>query len=259
MSSNENSAGNKHCISAEVIGGFMRGNAVFADIPFEQIHKRLFEGRIAILKNVFDPGLMTDFRHALRRWSAETPQYPHGKSMSLAPDENHHRRDEGVYKSAIAHIFHQYSFNNLDLLPSYIGEPAKSIGHAMLGLQNALAATEFGFSSTGMRFKVIHYPAGAGFLDRHVHQLEPQRVGLILSLARMGADTHLGGTRFQTPFGPVDTSLDHDIGDIIMFRYDIGHEVTLIDEGRALDWASEAGKWSVVLELRENYALSRPI
>ena len=259
MNSRENSTDNERSIRAEVIGGFMRASAVGADVPFEEIHNRLRDGRIVILKGVFKPELMIDFRHALRRWSTETPQYPHGKSMSLAPEENHHRRDEGVYKSAIAHIFHQYSFNNLDLLPSYVGEAAKLIGDAMLDLQNALAKTEFGFSPIGMRFKVIHYPSGAGFLDRHVHQLEPQRVGLILSLAQMGADTCVGGTRFRSPFGMIDTSLDHDIGDIILFRYDIPHEVTLIDDGQALDWASEAGKWSVVLELRENYALSRVV
>lgn len=237
----------------------MRDNAVCADVPLEEVHNRLLDGRVVILKGVFKPELMIDFRHALRRWSTDTPQYPHGKSMSLAPEENHHRRDEGVYKSAIAHIFHQYSFNNLDLLPSYVGESGKFIGDAMLDLQNAVAKTEFGLSTTEMRLKVIHYPSGAGFLDRHVHQLEPQRVGLILSLAQMGADTYFGGTRFRSPFGLIDTSLDHDIGDIILFRYDIPHEVTPIDEGQALDWASEAGKWSVVLELRENYALSKAV
>jgi hypothetical protein len=37
------------------------------------------------------------------------------------------------------------------------------------------------------------------------------------------------------------------------------HEVRAIDKDRTLDWNSEAGKWSVVLELRENYAFSRAV
>lgn len=259
MSINKYDVGDQSCIRAEVTGAFIRDGAICADASMVELRNRLLDGRIIILKGAFEPEPMIDFRCALRRWSANTPQYPHGKSMSLAPEENHHRRDEGVYKSAIAHIFHQYSFNNLDLLPPYVGDPAKLIGGAMLDLQNRLAKTEFSFSLDGMRFKVIHYPLGAGFLDRHVHQFEPQRVGLILSLAQTGTDTYPGGTRFQSPFGLIDTSLDHDIGDIILFRYDIPHEVTLVGEGHTSDWASEAGKWSVVLELRENYALSRAI
>lgn len=259
MNANKYSSADKDCCRAEVIDGSLRDGAICSDAPFEEIRSRLLEGRIVILKGVFKPEPMIDFRHALRRWSAETPPYPHGKSMNLVTEENHHRKDEGVYKSAIAHVFHQYSLNVLNLLPCYVAEPAKAIGGAMLDLQNAVANTHFNFSPNGMRFKVIHYPSGAGFLDRHVHQLEPQRVGLILSLAQMGSDTYFGGTRFQSPFGLIDTALDHDVGDIIMFRYDIPHEVTHIDEGYALDWASENGKWSVVLELRENYALSRAL
>ena len=235
------------------IKGALRNGKIVADASFAEIGGLLAHGRIVILKGVFDPGKMLAFRSALRRWSCENSQYPHGKSPSTTPEENFHRVDDGVYKSAIAHIFHQYGFNSLDRLESYVREPAKFIGAAMLELQNAVAGTNFDFSLTGMRFRVLRYPSGGGFLNAHVHELEPQRVGLILSLTRQGQDTQSGGTYFLTPFGQVDTSADHDIGDIALFRFDLPHGVSVIDSGQPLDWDSETGKWSVVLELRENY------
>jgi hypothetical protein len=133
------------------------------------------------------------------------------------------------------------------------------IGSLMLGLQNGVAKTDYTFSLTGMRFRVLDYPSGGGFLKRHAHQLEPQRVGLVLSLTRRGKDSHSGGTHFLTPFGQVDVAADHDIGDIILFRFDVPHSVSIVDEGQTLDWNSEAGKWSVVLELRENYYLTQAV
>jgi hypothetical protein len=242
-----------------LVKGFISNGAIGADVSFEELGRIIAEGRIVTLKGVFAPAAMLDFRRCVHRWSKETLQHPNGKSPRNSPEENYHRVDDGAYKSAIAHIFHQYGFNNLDRLPHYVGKPAKSIGNAMLELQNAVAKTNFTFSLTGMRFRILRYPSGGGFLNRHVHELEPQRIGLILSLSRLGMDIQSGGTRFLSPFGLVDTSADHDIGDVVLFRFDIPHDVTTIDEGRTLDWNSDGGKWSVVLELRENYYLTKAL
>ena len=46
------------------------------------------------------------------------------------------------------------------------------------------------------------------------------------------------------------------MGDIAMFRYDMKHAVPPVEPGGAIDWASDSGKWSVVLELRDTYLRS---
>jgi hypothetical protein len=163
-----------------------------------------------------------------------------------------------VIKSAIPHVFRQYGFNTPARLADYVGRPTLWIADLVLGLQNNVAGTSFDISLTGMRVKVLHYPAGGGFLTEHQHPFAPQRVGLITSLARIGTDFNTGGgTSFRTPFGHVDTTAQHDIGDIILFRYDLPHAVTPVDEGREIDWRSEVGKWSFVLDLRETHGLSQ--
>lgn len=234
----------------------LRDGEIVAEIAHEGIRQLVFAGQIVVLKGVFAAEEMTAYRKALMRWASETAAFPHGTSPGTFPDLNFHRRDDGVIKSICPHIFHQFGFNSIEKLEESVGTPSLAIAESLRGLQNGVAGTDFPLSLTSLRLKVLHYPSGAGFLTEHSHPIEPQRIGLIASLSRIGADVTSGATRFRTPFGLVDTSTAHDIGDVIIFRYDLPHEVTLVDEGRLLDWNSDAGKWSVVLELRETHALS---
>jgi hypothetical protein len=229
---------------------------IVPETAMPDIRRLVSEGRIVVLKDVFAPELMLEYRNALVRWSQETEMFPHGQSPSAFPEMNYHRIDDGTIQGVCPHIFHQFGFNTVKDLPDYIGRPSQRIAEDMASLQNGIAGTNFELSVTGLRLKVIHYPSGAGFLAQHTHPLEPQRIGLIASLSRLGEDVKTGAACFQTPSGRVDTTLYHDIGDVIVFRYDLPHEVTLSDEGETLDWKSSAGKWSVVLELRDTHARS---
>ena len=240
-----------------VLRGKVRDGAIHAEIPYAAIADLLAEGRVVILKGVFPPEELLAYRRAVTHWRDETPPYPHGQSPNLTPDVNYHRADTGEIPSAIPHIFHQYGFNTPGRLPDYVGLPTQRIAGLLLDLQNNVGGTQFDISLTGMRVKLLHYPVGGGFLQRHHHPLEPQRVGLIASLSRIGEDFRSGGTSFQTRFGPVDTLRDHDIGDVILFRYDLPHEVLPVDEDEAIDWPADTGKWSFVLDLRETHGLSQ--
>lgn len=233
-----------------------RNEQVSPEISYQDIAKLVSEGRIVILKKVFVAKMMRDYRKALLRWWSENPPYPHGISPSATPEANYHRIDDGTIKSVCPHIFHQIGFNNISTLKNYVGNLSSTIAETMCDIQNAVAGTQLKISLTGLRLKVIHYPSGGGFLAEHTHPIEPQRVGLIASASRLGKDVVSGGTLFLTPFGSVDTTAYHDIGDVILFRYNLPHAVTVVDEDKNLDWRSDAGKWSIVLELRETHALS---
>ena len=243
-------------ISPVLLKSSWRDGKIVSEASYEEIAGLLSEGKIVILKGAFEPGIMLEYRAALMRWTRDNATFPHGTSPSAFPDRNFHRIDDGVIKSVCPHIFHQFGFNTIGRLDDYIRKPSMDIAEPMRRLQNEVAGTDFPLSLTGVRLKILHYPSGGGFLAEHSHPLEPQRVGLIASLSRIGEDVRTGATCFLTPSGPVDTTDSHDIGDIIIFRYDLPHSVTTIDEDTTLDWNSAAGKWSVVLELRETHALS---
>lgn len=239
-----------------LVNCFRKDAKIVCEKSAREIGTLVSDGRIVILKGAFEPELMREYRDALMRWSEETEMFPHGKSPSAFPDMNYHRIDDGTIQGVCPHVFHQFGFNTIEQLAEYVGRPSMKIAEAMRNLQNEVAGTTFPLSLTGLRLKVIHYPSGAGFLAQHTHPLEPQRIGLIASLSRLGQDVKTGAACFQTSFGHVDTTRHHDIGDVIIFRYDLPHEVTLSDHGKTLDWRSPAGKWSVVLELRETHGKS---
>src|SRR6266516_4859421 len=234
----------------------LKNEKIVSEVSPQEVAKLVTAGQIVILKGAFAPQSMLEYRDVLMRWAKENAPFPHGTSPSTFPEINFHRIDDGVIKSVCPHIFHQFGFNTIERLDDYIGKPSMKIAGLMRLLQNEVSGTDFPLSLTGLRLNVLHYPSGGGFLAEHSHPLEPQRIGLILSLSRIGMDVRTGARCFLTPSGPVDTTDSHDIGDIIIFRYDLPHAVTIVDEDQTLDWNSAAGKWSVVLELRETHTLS---
>jgi hypothetical protein len=243
-------------ISPVLLKSSLRDGKIVSEASDEEIAGLVSAGQVVILKGAFEAKTMLEYRAALTRWALENATFPHGRSPGDFPEVNFHRVDDGVIKSVCPHVFHQFGFNTIEGLEEYVGRPSREIAGSMRALQNRIAGTDFPLSLTGLRLKILHYPAGGGFLTEHSHPLEPQRIGLITSLSRIGEDVTAGATCFRTPAGRVDTTHSHDIGDIVAFRYDLPHEVTPVDEHKTLNWNSDAGKWSVVLELRETHALS---
>jgi hypothetical protein len=234
--------------------GFVRDEMIGSNVPFADISRHLFEGRIVELKGVFNPPLVAAFRRAIHSWGRTTPVFPNGKSPSDFPELNYHRIDDGSYPSLMPHIFHQYGLSQIDALDEPLRGMARRFGKLLADLQNKVANTNLELSPDALRLKVLHYPAGGGHLAEHAHDIEPQRIGVILSLSSIGDEIEQGGTTFDTPFGMVDVSSCHDIGDIVLFRVNIPHGIPPVDAHKTLDWSSEAGKWSVVLDLRDTYS-----
>ena len=239
------------CVECEPANGGVR-----CERSFEEIGEFVSEGKIVILKGALAPAAMLDYREAVMNWGRQTEPFPHGHSPGDSPALNYHRIDDGAIPSVCPHVFHQFAFNTIETLDRHVREPTSQVAKTLCDLQNAIADTRLDLSLIGLRAKVLHYPAGGGFMAEHTHPLEPQRIGLVLSMSQHGTDLTHGATNFVTPEGPVDTTREHNIGDVIVFRYDLPHEVTPVDEDAAIDWDSQAGKWSFVLELRETHRLS---
>lgn len=255
MRSLVNSAG-QEAASPVLVKAFISEGVIRSQLSDAEIDALVSAGKVVILKSAFDPAKAIYLRQVARRWGKDTLPFPHGESPNAMPNLNYHRIDDGRIVSSLPHVFHQICFNSLDALDGDVGQAAGSVARSMLDLQNRVANTKFDLGLTGLRVKVLQYPCGGGYLSEHEHPLEPQRIGLIASLSRLGDDFVNGGTTFRTPFGFVDTNEYHDIGDIIIFRYDLAHAVRPVDEDKQIDWDSDSGKWSVVLELRETHAHS---
>lgn len=220
-----------------------------------EIRKVVEQGAVVVLKTAFSSDDVALLRDHVLSWRENIPNIGFDIDTNT-PNINFHRIDSDPEKSKLPHIFHQHGFGDLNSLPKPLGCELEEIAGKMLDVQNAVAQTAFRLRDPEIRIKALQYPRGGGFLQQHGHPLLPQKVGLILSMAEMQKDFTGGGTVFLTSRGLVDTSKHHNMGDLILFRYDLIHAVTEIDSDEEIDWAKENGRWSLVLELISTHGRS---
>ena len=210
----------------------------------------VLSGNVAILKNAVDPNLV-------RRAVASTHEW-----AKNAPQSKGHPRDAGGSthlvsylppRSESRYIVHDFLFDpnagdeiGAAVMPVF--DVLLSIHCSMLGRPVTWEATDDGFAFLP---QIIQYPRGGGFFQEHFHEVEPQRIGMVLAGSQLGVDHDCGGGRFRAPDGSwLSTEGKQDVGDVALFRYDVGHDVTPVDPDRALDWTREDGRWSFVLPLK---------
>lgn len=239
-----------------VLQGRVQDTGIETGTTHPEMAAQIEAGNIIVLPKLFDPVAILELRQAVVDWSNHTPPYPHGRSASI-PRINFHRCDDGSLPSLLAHCFNQYAFGDWDGVEPGLSRMLQSVCRPLLALQNALAGTDFSFSTPNLRCKLINLPAGGGYLVKHVHPYRPQKVAFFLSLSRYGQDFEAGGVVFDTPWNTLALTELFDIGNVALFRYDLPHEVPPIDPQRPLDWSSPAGLWILSVELVESYPNSR--
>jgi hypothetical protein len=233
------------------VSGSFDGETITTDPAPEELGELVMSRGAVLVKGAF--GAQADDLLALRerafRWAAETPplEEPH-------PTENCHCLQSGVSRfQKTPHVFHSYNFPRPSQLPADLSahllrylEPLSAWKTRLTG--NAAQLDERFGDGPALHPQLIQYPAGGGYFGRHIHPLEPQRIGTIVGLSRRGVDFSSGGTCVLVDEGTVvDLERHHDIGDIALFRYDAPHWVNPSDLIDKFDWESPAGRWSMVL------------
>lgn len=219
-------------------------------VDLEAVGRSVLGGSVTILRRAFDAERMDAVRGEVLAWQARTAE---SNPDRLSAAESYWRRDVNT-PSQTPHLFETFCFvldpGRDDALtgavrPLFTG--MQQIWERLTGQEAAIAPQPGG---AALRPQIIHYPVGGGHFDWHVHALEPQRIGLIVGLSKHGRDFDEGGTVFRgaADAEPLDTTLDHDLGDVCLFRYDLEHAVSVVDGGRDLAWG-DSGRWTAVLPL----------
>lgn len=216
----------------------------------QDISDALLEQRqIVMLKHIMPGDTLDAIRVAVHAWGQGTPISPPGSNL----DENFHAFETGISpRQKTLHTYHAYNFNQIMKLPDTLRQLLMSVFEPMRRFQNRISGENAGWdldvSGKKLHPQIIHYPAGGGMFAAHVHPFLPQRLGLILSIAQRGRDFSTGGAGFELPDGTlVDTTSRHDQADMLMFRYDLRHWVSFVDQEQALDRDSIRGRWVMVL------------
>ena len=230
------------------------GGKIVTQASHEAIAERVAAGNIVILRGVFEPEYVIRLRDAVHQWGLSTPA-----TNPSDPKATWHRIDDEPPMSQTKRIFHAYVliFDDNDRLvldPANdqfgMGEVLAPVCKAMRDLQNSLTGTAGTWlpDSDGHCFRpqIIHYPSGGGYFDTHLHPILPQKIGLILNLSQIGTDFSTGSTRFETGGAELDTEGQQLQGDLCLFKYDLPHDISRVDEADTLDWTSKRGRWTLI-------------
>ena len=245
-------------VSIKIIKAEWRGGSIMPRGCLRDHQSAIENQRILIFRGAFDGGDMIALRRAVQQWGETAEPFPKGQSASRAA-LNFHRLDDGSAPSILPHIFHQFGFGDLARLPASLVAILKPISTAMLKLQNELAGTQFELEDGRFRTKVIRHPRGGGFLVRHRHPFQPQRIALFLNLSQPGVDYASGGVTFKAHGAWVEPFDQFRIGDILAWRYDMIHDVKPVDPDRPLSWEGDDGFWIYALEMDEVHKASRAV
>lgn len=235
-----------------LIAGKFENREISVDVPLEELTRIIMEPNIVIIKNVFGEEDIRNFRSMVLEWSKSTSPEIHGVPLQeISTEKNSHRIDDEPDKSVTPHIYHTFNLNNIKDLNEPLSSTAKKYLEALRRFQNKITNNDAEFSPTSksvkLRPQIIQYPSGGGFIIKHVHSLFPQKIGLIVSLSKIGVDYSKGGTRFEFNRDVIDLEKDHDIGEIALFRYNLLHAVQYIDPSEKINWNSEKGRWTLVM------------
>lgn len=233
-----------------LIPGGLKDGRITTETPPADIAKRVMAGEIVIVKAVFPAAAARRLRDLSFAW---------GRAQAAVAPADFYRRSRvnGFYKQQgvskiqkTLHYYRTHNFNNYDALNNEeLKELLIGFFTPLKHFYNELTGNNADFIGPGkvIHPEIIHYPSGGGFFAKHFHQLEPQRIGVIVSLSQRGEDFRMGGTGFEIEDQAIDTESQHDIGDISLFRYDLGHWVSPCDIEEAMNPNSPRGRWTLIL------------
>jgi hypothetical protein len=238
------------------------GGSIALTGSLDVMRKRIFEnGTVYCIKNCFHAADIDAMRQGVFDHYAQIPQAKFNiQSVNFEDpkqlDRNHHVIVRGIssYQKTL-HYFHVYGFGDIDMLPSHIKTPVHGVFTSMIGLYNQLTEQDAGIdtifrNTKKIRPQFIQYPVGGGMFATHIHEYDPQKLGFVLAISKRGRDFQEAGTGFEAPDGSiVDTSTVHDIGDLLIFRYDLKHWVTACDINSPLDDTLSSGRWTAAIPI----------
>ena len=224
-------------------------NGIRADAPDADIFARVMDEGVVLLKGVFPAEECRCLRDLAFEWGRSQDSSAQSDFYSLTA-RNHFCVESGISKiQKTLHFYRSHNFNDYrEGLPEELSALLSKFCPAIKEFYNRLTgnAADFKGEQT-LHPQIIHYPSGGGHFARHVHALEPQKVGVITSLSSRGADFCRGGTGFDVRGELVSVEESHDMGDIALFRYDLPHWVTPVDIAHAVDESSPRGRWTLIV------------
>lgn len=215
------------------------------------LRSRLMAGDIAVVPNFIDHAACEKIIATTIDWASGSENCTVDTSIET-PAGNWFRRDLNPGKSAVKRVLQTHDFGDIPALPDSKRRILGDLFDRMARLQAAVSGVPACVGEVhdghSLHPQIIHYPQGGGYFGRHTHPLEPQRVGLIVSLSARGTAFQTGSTVF---YDAQDNAMDLDdwqsTGSVTLFRYDIPHAVTEVDASAPPGFDQPTGRWVAIM------------
>jgi hypothetical protein len=152
----------------------------------------------------------------------------------------------------VKRVLQTHDFGDIPALPNptraILGDLFESMARLQADVSGVPGRVGEPYGGHSLHPQIIHYPKGGGYFGRHTHPLEPQRVGLIVSLSARGTAFQTGSTIYFDAHGDaVDLDDWQSVGSVTLFRYDIPHAVTEVDGSAPLGFDQPTGRWVAIM------------
>ena len=208
--------------------------------------KSLYAGDVYLLKNTFSKKFCKDIIDGAWKINKTTRKSFHKMKNKC---KNFHRLIDNkiTKKYAYQHIKHAFYFFpwNEDPLNMYEKIYKKWRTYKYLGgfkvdeYENNLPE-----DSVVDRFQIVHYPAGAGWLETHNDPFHNQRVIISGFLSERGRDFSKGGFYcYKKDMSIIDCEKEIETGDMLIGYATVLHGVSVVDPHIKLDYHNPRGRW----------------
>ena len=203
-------------------------------------------GQVVIIKGAMNPERLVELRNVLFDWSLRTPVVVKDDFTT----NRHRQRVQVAGTLKTPQVMHDFVFNDMYnmeeplrtlLLEQF--EPLRQFYAELTGNDVPFGQHEGPYFHPG----IMHYPEGGGFFGMHIHNLLPQKIGIVVSMSQLGVDFESGATMVVVNDETVNTEGFQDLGDILLFRYDLEHWVGQSSLRQRFDWESQKGRWTMIL------------
>lgn len=240
--------------------GHLENGEIVTELPYEEVMRLVNEPNVVIVKNIFPADALQRVIDATLNWSKQEP-------LRQEPDDfvsnahKHRLHISNIQQSP--QLFHDHTFDNIPALDPEFQQTLLSVFTPMTRFWNRLTGNSvpMGIRAKGKPYfhpQITHYPLGGSFFGRHWHPLNPQQVGLILALNQYGQDYHSGGTGYVINDTIIETEGHQNVGDMILFRYDLPHWVSPSSFADRFSWDDPKGRWVAIIPFYDPWGTPAP-
>lgn len=197
---------------------------------------------IILIKNFYEKNICKEIKEACHFFSKNTPHF-----LGNVLEETFFQIDVLPTKVQTNRIFRSFHFNKNN--GSNVYTKVISFFDKMEEFQKNYVVPDNQIPNGFKRgYQILHYPKGGGYFDWHEHPRHPVNYGLIVNLSEKKIDFNEGQTEFKVGNDIIKIDEYADIGDLVLFRFDLEHRVAPCDPNEDLLFSSN-GRWTAVLPL----------